>query len=165
MVKCSFVRDELLFWVVGLSMFIALLKPTNPCKSKRPVRGPLMRIMGQGFWEPEVQMEEENKAKPKGMNWEAPLPASPKEKASGNAQVAERKCLAAWGPVGPTSGTLGKGFVFAFFFCFIYLLAFNSTNFIIFIVVQQSSQPNFTAFPSQTPEPIPPLPSCPLWKP
>ena len=43
-----------------------------------------------------------------------------------------------------------------------YKLFFNSMNFITFIVIQQSLQPNFIAFPSQTPSPSP---ICLLWKP
>ena len=40
-----------------------------------------------------------------------------------------------------------------------------SSNFITFIVVQRSSQPNFIAFPSQTLSVSPYPPTCLLWKP
>ena len=39
------------------------------------------------------------------------------------------------------------------------MLFYYLMNFITFIVVQQSSQPNFTAFPSQNPQCIPASPN------
>ena len=41
------------------------------------------------------------------------------------------------------------------FLFFYYFFFFYSMNFVIFMVVQQSSQPNFIAFPSQTSSPSP----------
>ena len=48
---------------------------------------------------------------------------------------------------------------------FIYLFIYYLMNFIAFIRVQQSSQPNFTGFPSQTLSTSPHSPTCLIWKP
>ena len=44
------------------------------------------------------------------------------------------------------------------FFCFAFYFFYYSMNFIMFIVVQWSSQPNFIAFPSQNPSTFRPQP-------
>ena len=51
----------------------------------------------------------------------------------------------------------------ATFLTYIFNILLN--EFTTFIVVHQSSQPNFIVFPSQTPSASPHLPTCLLWKP
>lgn len=75
-------------------MLIALLKPTNRCKSNWAVRGPLMSTIDHGFCT-EVQTEEENKAKQQNKRHELGRPSRPRKRRR-HQEMIERWGARAW---------------------------------------------------------------------